>query len=161
MRENSKGSGMNELKSCPFCGNRAGKIKSVKGMWVVYCYECNAKTEARKEEKVISLWNTRADVSIGMGREEAKKLFVKTYNYISNYNCVFDKEVEEYLDKLFNSIEPKNVVAELKGVPKDNNEVYTPGKSIESDDENISIHAALEFFGDDKVYKITIEEITK
>lgn len=107
-----KGAVMNELKPCPFCGGEATLNETtILGLsYNISCANCNGTNYNSTQKEAIKAWNTRADVSIGMSREEAKDA---VYNPME-----FNKrEMYILIDKLYNSIEPKNVVAEFEVKP--------------------------------------------
>ena len=59
---------MNEIKNCPFCGNKAILRKRrpdhiMNGKSFVCCVECKAKTGYYDtEEEAIKIWNRRANI---------------------------------------------------------------------------------------------------
>jgi Lar family restriction alleviation protein len=56
----------NELKKCPFCGNKANNFLSYdfikkQSRYIVCCSKCNATMNYRNKKSAITAWNRRAN----------------------------------------------------------------------------------------------------
>ncbi len=110
-----------KLQPCPFCDNKNFQIETDLSMgepaqYLIVCDihngGCGASSGYRDTEKeAIKAWSTRADVSIGMSKKNALKETEGRYS--------------DVLDKIYNSVEPKNIIAEF--------EVFSNGDIFENE----------------------------
>ena len=140
-----------KLKPCPFCGGEAEffgmpphETSGIFSVSHVRCSACGTVRGAPSEKEVIEAWNTRADVSIGMSREEAIEKASKTYSIARKLH---GKMVVELVKEIYDSVEPKNVVARY---------VYSNSSIMELIRYMTSELSPLKDNG--KIYTLTIEE---
>jgi Lar family restriction alleviation protein len=86
------------------------------------------------------------DVFIGMNREEAEMLFFEKYNKKLPWSAEFREDVRTFLNEIYTSIEPKNVVARYVY----NNSIMELIRDITSDISPLRHNG--------KIYTLTIQE---
>lgn len=76
-----------QIDACPFCGTQPEWIKMAlaDSHWYLYCHECRFEMKADRRDKVIGMWNRRAERAQLRAEVEAKNKSITELESLSRW----------------------------------------------------------------------------